>query len=411
MNSILLRSRTSSRGFSLIELMVALVIALIITIGVVQIFSANRASYQLDEALARAQENGRFAMEFLSQEIRVAGYLGCNRDVTRTSTQPNTPIFNTLNGGGQLYIPRGIQGFEYTQGAGTGIGATYNAGPLPINNATAGWTPTLDTLRVRGDGTTFGAQPGTDVIAVEHFATVQIPLAPPYVNDASVFVDPASWELVHNGDILLINDCRQATIFQVTDVTSAGVISHIDGPGSPGNQCAVWERAPAANPNANTANCTNPFETPGPNLELGMIQQYVFYVARGPGNCATPGACQPTLYRNVLDPSNNAPLPPQALVEGVENLQVLYGVDDLNPDGIADHYVTANQVTNWSLVTSVRIGLLVHGTNATGSVNDATTLDKNTYNVAETIVDPNTADEKLRRRVFTTTIQLRNRGF
>jgi type IV pilus assembly protein PilW len=393
-----------------VELMVALVIALIITIGVVQIFSANRASYQLDEALARAQENGRFAMEFLSQEIRPAGYLGCNRDVTRSSNQPNTSILNTLNGGGQLYIPRGIQGFEYTQGAGTGIGATYNASAFPINNAAAGWTPILDTIRVTGSGGVPGAQPGTDVIAVEHFATAQIPLAPPYVNDTNVFVDPASSGLVHNGDILLINDCRQAAIFQVTNVTPAGVISHIDGPGSPGNRCAVWERAPAANPNANTADCTNLFENPSPNLELGMIQQYVFYVARGPGNCATPGACQPTLYRNVLDPNNSA-APAQALVEGVENLQVLYGVDDLNPDGIADHYVTANQVTNWALVTSVRIGLLVHGTNATGSVNDATTLDKNTYNVAGTIVDPNAADEKLRRRVFTTTIQLRNRGF
>ena len=98
----------------------------------------------------------------------------------------------------------------------------------------------------------------------------------------------------------------------------------------------------------------------------------------------------------------------QALVEGVESFQVLYGVDDLISDGIADRYVTADNVTDFSLVVSVRIGLLVHGTNATGSSNDIA-LDKDTHNVAGTIIDP--ADDKLRRRVFTTTLQLRNRGF
>jgi len=59
----------AARGFSLVELMVALLIGLIISIGVVQIFGATRATYQLDEALARAQENGRFALEFLTQDM------------------------------------------------------------------------------------------------------------------------------------------------------------------------------------------------------------------------------------------------------------------------------------------------------------------------------------------------------
>ncbi len=73
---------TAARGFSLVELMIALLIGLVIAIGVVQIFSATRATYQLDESLARAQENGRFALEFLSQDVRHAGYAGCNRDAS-----------------------------------------------------------------------------------------------------------------------------------------------------------------------------------------------------------------------------------------------------------------------------------------------------------------------------------------
>jgi hypothetical protein len=84
-------------------------------------------------------------------------------------------------------------------------------------------------------------------------------------------------------------------------------------------------------------------------------------------------------------------------------------VDDLNPDGIADRYVTANQVSDFSLVTSVRIGLLVHGTNAAGPINNETTSDTNSYVVDETTIVPN--PDRLRRRVFSSTLQLRNRGF
>jgi hypothetical protein len=96
-------------------------------------------------------------------------------------------------------------------------------------------------------------------------------------------------------------------------------------------------------------------------------------------------------------------------VEGVESLQVLYGVDDVNIDGIADRYVTADSLDIASLpyVVSVRISLLVHGTNASGTVNDAA-IDLDTYNLAETTFDPQ--NDRLKRRVFSTTIQLRNRG-
>ena len=398
---------TSSRGFTLVELLVAMVISLIITIGVVQIFSANRATYQLDEGLARAQENGRFAMEFLAQDIRHAGYFGCNRDIRRVGPSQLDPFkpFSFLVGS-QRYTPRGVNGFEYTTAPGTGIGITYPAGAFPINNAAAGWGPALNTALVPGSDGNPGAQPGTDVIAVEHLLTTPLPLVAPYVDINNVYIDPGSVSKVKIGDIMLISDCREAAIFQVTGISAAGAISHVTGMGTPGNRCEQWEAAPFASTNAANVDCSNLFENPQPNLVVGVLQTTVFYVARGPGPCTNPGTCQPTLFRNVTDPSG---VPnPQALVEGVESMQVLYGVDDVNPDGVADRYVTANQVPDFSLVTSVRIGLLVHGTNATGSINNAS-LDTDTYNVAGTFINP--TDDQLRRRVFTSTFQLRNRGF
>jgi type IV pilus assembly protein PilW len=62
------------QGLSLIELMIALVIGLLIIAGVGEVFLSGRASYNLQQRLGDLQENGRFALHFLQQDIRKAGY-------------------------------------------------------------------------------------------------------------------------------------------------------------------------------------------------------------------------------------------------------------------------------------------------------------------------------------------------
>ncbi len=62
------------KGFSVIELMVALAITAFLLIGLVQIFSSVRASYDLQEGLGRLQENARFANSFLAEQLRETGY-------------------------------------------------------------------------------------------------------------------------------------------------------------------------------------------------------------------------------------------------------------------------------------------------------------------------------------------------
>jgi len=76
------------KGFSLVELMVALVITLILLAGIAQIFLGSKKSFTIQESLGRMQENGRYAMEILTQDLRRAGYWGGNADVTEiTGTQ------------------------------------------------------------------------------------------------------------------------------------------------------------------------------------------------------------------------------------------------------------------------------------------------------------------------------------
>jgi type IV pilus assembly protein PilW len=75
------------RGIGLVEIMVALTLGLVLMGGVLQVFISNKQTYRMQEAHARLQENGRFAMEKLSRDIREAGYWGCaSRSVSLTKT-------------------------------------------------------------------------------------------------------------------------------------------------------------------------------------------------------------------------------------------------------------------------------------------------------------------------------------
>lgn len=62
-------------GLSIVELLVALLISLLLMTGVVQVFMASRQTYATNEAASRLQENGRFALEFIAQSARHAGYV------------------------------------------------------------------------------------------------------------------------------------------------------------------------------------------------------------------------------------------------------------------------------------------------------------------------------------------------
>lgn len=400
-------SQTSAaRGFSLVELMVALLIGLIISIGVVQIFGATRATYQLDESLARAQENGRFALEFLHQDIRHAGYAGCKRDTT-------VAVFNNLASSvaAGLFIT-GISGAEYNAQP-TGFGAPYTLLPTPANT-TAGWVPTLTGVTGSLLGTPDGALPGTDVIALQRMVPNSWALVAPFVNPDNVFIDPnppsvnsisSVTKAVTNKEVLLVADCRSAVAFIPTDITPTGVISHTVSTTT--NRCARWTGG-LDTVNAAAAACAAAFDYDGvpSTTAIGKLETVVFFVAN---DFASDPLGRPTLFRRVMLATGGI-VETTALVEGVENFQVLYGVDNgISADGAADSYVTANNVANFAQVVSVQIGLLVYGVNATGTAND-TAFDTDIHDVAGTLITP-AVNSTRKRRVFNTTIQLRNRSF
>lgn len=63
-------------GLTLIEIMIALTIGLLITLAISALFISMRQSYQQNEAIALMQENARFALELITQDLRHAGFFG-----------------------------------------------------------------------------------------------------------------------------------------------------------------------------------------------------------------------------------------------------------------------------------------------------------------------------------------------
>ena len=135
--------------------------------------------------------------------------------------------------------------------------------------------------------------------------------------------------------------------------------------------------------------------------ELVQLVSNIYYV----GKRADAAANEPALFRRPLgataaNGNNNAAAGAAVeLVEGVENMQILYG-EDTDADGNPNCYVTAASVVTWTNVVSVRLSLLMR----TAENNLTSSAQSYSFNGATS----NAPDRRL-RRVFTTTIGLRNR--
>lgn len=66
--------RTRQYGLSMVELLVAMALGLLLTVGALQMMLASQQLYDTTDSQSRIQENGRFALDFLSREISKANY-------------------------------------------------------------------------------------------------------------------------------------------------------------------------------------------------------------------------------------------------------------------------------------------------------------------------------------------------
>ncbi|KPN87588.1 PilW family protein [Pseudomonas nunensis] len=78
--------KQSSRGFGLIELLIALALSLIVVLGVAQVFISAKNTYVSQNTAAGMQEDARFVLSKMIQEIRMVGMFGCLGTVTDASS-------------------------------------------------------------------------------------------------------------------------------------------------------------------------------------------------------------------------------------------------------------------------------------------------------------------------------------
>ena len=79
--------RIRLQGFSIVELMVAMVIGLVVLLGVMGVMSANRQNYRVTEALSEMQENARLGVELMARDMRQAGNYGCAQSLDNPTTE------------------------------------------------------------------------------------------------------------------------------------------------------------------------------------------------------------------------------------------------------------------------------------------------------------------------------------
>lgn len=65
------------RGLSLVELMIALLLSSLITLGMLTMYLDSTETSQVSRSLSRVQEAGRISLDLIARDVRMAGFAGC----------------------------------------------------------------------------------------------------------------------------------------------------------------------------------------------------------------------------------------------------------------------------------------------------------------------------------------------
>ena len=113
--------RFRQAGLSLVELMVSITLGLMILSGVLVVFVNTSAARNEVEKTSRQIENGRYASEVLSEDLRLAGYYGelSVSSIANPGSLPANPC-STNAADWNAWIPVHVQGYD----DGAGVAAT-----------------------------------------------------------------------------------------------------------------------------------------------------------------------------------------------------------------------------------------------------------------------------------------------
>ncbi len=84
------------RGTTLIEVMLACTLGMFLMAGLIQTYLTCKKTFNLQQAIITLQQNGYYAVYFLNQNIRMAGYAGCESS-TPPFIKPDSAIVGYEN--------------------------------------------------------------------------------------------------------------------------------------------------------------------------------------------------------------------------------------------------------------------------------------------------------------------------
>lgn len=314
-------NNTHQSGLSLVEMMIAITLGLIIMAGLTTILVSNSRARNEVERANRQIENGRYALQMLADDLRLAGYLAefnpnllanpaALPDPCVTYTSPANLVDN---------LPLHVQG---------------------VNNVTSA-TP----LTCLSDVKT-----GTDILVVRRASTC----VPGVAGCAAV---------IANAPYFQASLCS-AELIRAPVGSTAAVARN--------NQFKL-ETDTAVLANTATALHKGDCKTANTIADIHRYRTHIYFVANN--DQLNDGI--PTLKRWELgSPSNPVPL-----VEGIEDFQIEYGIDDAPTtagDGIPDSFTNApGSVTAWRQAVAAKIFLLARNTESTVGFVDRKTYTMN----------------------------------
>lgn len=297
--------RKYERGFSLVELMIALLLGTLVVAAAGGIFLANRQTFRSTDSLGRVQEGMRTAFELMARDIREAAGNPCSNGVPLANVVNNPTSrwwTNLENWGGGI---EGYTGTEAFTDAAFGTGAAQRLA-------------------------------GTD--ALEMFATeTPVRMVTAHAPGSATFTLTTAAHGFVAGDLALACSPRHAALFQISAVSGADVL-HGTG-GTPGN-CTSALGVPV--------NCGTSvsYEFSTPNTVLARVHAVRWFVANN-------AAGRPALYQQRLA---SGAVVTQEIVEGVRDLDLRYLLRN------SANYVDAAAVgAAWDQVVAVNIRADVEG--------------------------------------------------
>lgn len=325
------------RGFTLIEILIVLTISAIMLLGIAKIFDITKRGYIATESQSRMQENARLALYLINRDFRQAGLMGCRSGLSVRAGS----VLGTEN----LLTSSHENNFFSGSGSTTTLNSVVSE---RVTSSPSSWVPSntivgTDVITIRG---AFSAGRLTTASA----AGTNIPLD----NSDGFFTTPVGSTF----DRLLITDCQKVSAVKVDAAATAAV----------------------------TANA-NLMATYPTGSEVFKLDTAVYFIRNDGG--------VPSLWRKL----NTSPA--NVLVEGVENLRLLFG-QDTNDDARPDRFVAAGTAgLDMNQVVALRIAILVR------SLRNDVDLGAHTQS-PDLLGSTLTFNDALRRDVYTMTISFRN---